>query len=188
MSGGRVGAHQPVVDDVHHLEAGKGGSDVGGGHLLRNIQDTPAISETSPARCGHVEILVFQHGSGTQDVIHRPVTQLTDILATPGDHFGKTFLPANLGLPTHVSLDRARVQPVPRVLAETVPSYLAELREGYAKRLGRQLDHPADRRRLLGTGIVHPPERCLLSNEMDRSREIASMDVGFLHAYTAVER
>src|SRR5678816_4729172 len=72
--------------------------------------------------------------SAPHHVIRRRHPQLVQVLPAPGDHFCEPFLPADLRLPSHVALDGAGIEPVPRVLPETVGRHLAQLLEGHAER------------------------------------------------------
>src|SRR5258708_2590934 len=58
--------------------------------------------------------------SAAHHVVGRRASQLPEVLAAPGHHLGEPFLPLDLRLPVDVALDRARVEPVARVLAEAI--------------------------------------------------------------------
>src|SRR5690348_11875003 len=77
--------------------------------------------------------------SAAYHVVGRHALELAEILLAPHDHLAEAFLPADLRLPADVALDRARVEPVARVLAEPIGRHLAELLEAHTERVGAEL-------------------------------------------------
>src|SRR3984893_10968411 len=111
------GAHQPAVNDIGHLDAGKCRCRVQGAYLLRDVQNAAPIFHAPPARGGDVEFrgnVLFNgtHASAAHRVGGGPVPQLAEVLTAPSDHLAQPFFPAALGLPAEVALDRAGVEPV----------------------------------------------------------------------------
>ena len=43
----RIGPHQLVIDEIDHLHAGEGRRHVQRRHLLRNIEDAPAVEQAA---------------------------------------------------------------------------------------------------------------------------------------------
>src|SRR3989442_14888598 len=76
--------------------------------------------------------------STPQGVVHGPLAELVQVPPSPLDHLPDALLESDLRLPAHVTLDRARVQPVARVLPEAVRGHLAEL-------VARDPHHPRHR-------------------------------------------
>src|SRR5690349_16097534 len=79
--------------------------------------------------------------SGPEHVVGRPILDLVPIFASPIDHVRQPLVPADLRLPADLALDRARVEPVTTVLAETIAGYFTELIERNLHRAGHALDH-----------------------------------------------
>ena len=73
---------------------------------------------------------------GPQDIVGRGRGDFVSILLTPGNHLGESFVPPDGLLPAKLVLGTRRVQPISRVLAESVICHFTEAAEIYPYRLG----------------------------------------------------
>ena len=85
-------------------------------HLSRDICRGLAIHRNKFFR----EMLVMGMSSCTERVVHRPVSQLIEVRLTPLDHVLDTFLQTDLRFPSKIVLDRRGIQPIARILPQSI--------------------------------------------------------------------
>src|ERR1051326_4026933 len=87
-------------------------------YFRQRRRDSAASKRCAP------EVFGSEAMSAAHHVVGRRLAQLGKVLLAPRDHLGEAFLPVDLRLPADVALDRARVEPVARVLPEPLGRHL----------------------------------------------------------------